>query len=349
MPLLTTTIGAYPKPDYVPIPDWFQQDQNGQTAPTKAFDACTVCQDEKTAALLDQATREVVEEQVRLGIDIPTDGEIRRENYIHYHSRHLEGIDFSRLSKKAMRSGAWVAVVPTIVGPVRPREHFLHLDWKFAQSATERPVKITVPGPMTISDSLKDEYYQDERKLDRALAEALNFEIRHLADAGCRWIQVDEPLFARKSDKALDYGIDNLQRCFQGLDHKVKRAVHICCGYPDKLDSEDYQKAAPDAYMQLASALDEADIDAVSLEDGHRHNDLMLFECFKNTTVMLGVIDIAKSRIESVEEITTRLQAVLEHIDDRRLMVAPDCGLGFLSREMVVAKITNMVKAAKSV
>ena len=349
MPLLTTTIGAYPKPDYVPVPDWFQQEYAGQKTPTKALDACTRCVGEEAEALLDRATREVVEEQVDLGIDIPTDGEIRREDYIYYHGRHLDGIDFFELSKKSMRSGIWEAAVPTIVGPIRPRDHFLHQDWKFAQSFTDRPVKITVPGPMTLCDSLKDEYYHDDRKLVRALAEALNFEICYLAEAGCRWIQVDEPVFARKADDALAYGIDNVQRCFHGVDRNVIRAVHICCGYPDKLDSEHYQKADPEQYIRLAPALDDAEIHAVSLEDAHRYNTPELLEYFKKSTVMLGVIDIARSRVEPVEEITARLHDVLGYIDAKRLMVAPDCGLGFLNRELVKLKIANMVKAAKAV
>jgi 5-methyltetrahydropteroyltriglutamate--homocysteine methyltransferase len=199
MGLLTTTIGAYPKPDYVPIPDWFQEEDTVSKDPTKALDSCTWCYGDEAEALLDRATREVVEEQVRIGIDVPTDGEVRRENYIHYHCRQLRGIDFSRLTRKSMRSGKWVVSVPTIVGPVRSENQFLIRDWQVAQSFTERPVKITVPGPMTIADSLADEYYGDERRLGRDLAKALNAEILALAEAGCRWIQVDEPLFARET------------------------------------------------------------------------------------------------------------------------------------------------------
>jgi len=127
---------------------------------------------------------------------------------------------------------------------------------------------------------------------------------------------------------------------------RVNRSVHICCGYPDRIDSIDYLKASPDSYTRLAPALDGAAIDAVSIEDAHHPNDLILLELFTRKTVILGVVGIARSRIESVEEITLRLQDALHHIDSRRLMAAPDCGLGMLSKNQVRAKLTNMVQAA---
>jgi 5-methyltetrahydropteroyltriglutamate--homocysteine methyltransferase len=349
MPLLTTTIGAYPKPEYVPIPDWFQSGNTIAQDPTRAYDNCDRCQGEEAEALLDQATKEVIEAQVRAGIDIPTDGEVRRENYIHYHCRHIDGIDFAHLTEKSMRGGEWVGAVPTISGPIKPRNQFLLRDWQFAQSVTDKPVKITLPGPLTMIDSTADSYYLDDKRLAWDLAAALNSEIRLLADAGCHWIQVDEPIFAREPEKALAYGVEALERCFDGVAKTVTRVVHICCGYPDRLDSTDYHKAAPSAYFQLAPALDEARIDAVSLEDAHRHNDLSLLELFNRTIVILGVIGIARSRIESEQEIGSRLRDALNHIDEERLMVAPDCGLGMLTRDQVMAKLSNMVRAAKAV
>jgi 5-methyltetrahydropteroyltriglutamate--homocysteine methyltransferase len=299
--------------------------------------------------LLDRGTHQVVHDQVNVGIDIPTDGEVRRENYIHYHCRHLEGIDFSTLTKKVSRQGAWQARLPTITGPLKARDHFLPQDYHSAQAVTDRPLKMTVPGPMTITDSIADAYYHDEKRLGLALAEALNKEILALARAGCTWIQVDEPVFARKPEQALAYGFENLERCFHGLPEHVTRAAHMCCGYPDHLDQEGFQKADLQAYFQLAEAIEASTIQAISLEDAHRHNDLSLLEHFKTTTVIFGVIAIAKSRVEPVEEIAKRLKAVLEHIDPDRLIVAPDCGLGLLTREIALAKLANMVSAAQAV
>lgn len=349
MRIQTTAIGAWPKPPDIPIPDWFQKESTTADNPTESLDACDTCWDDEVRIRLDQATKDVVVKQVTAGIDIPTDGEMRRENYIHYHCRHLAGIDFTRLTVKSMRSGAWTVKVPTITAKVQPGVPFLVRDWEVAQSATDRPVKITLPGPMTISDSVADAFYGDERRLGRALADVLNKEIRSLAKAGCRWIQVDEPLFARHPDNALAFGVENLERCFHGLDKSVHRVTHICCGYPDKLDSTSYAKAAADSYRCLAPALDDAALDAVSIEDAHRPNDLSLLELFQNSTVILGVIGIARTRIESVDEIESRLRAALDHIDRFRLMTGPDCGLGMLPEEIILAKLAQMTMAVNRI
>ena len=349
MPILTTTIGAYPKPEYVPIPDWFREESTVAKDPTQALDDCSECHGPQAEELLDRATREVVLEQVKLGIDVPTDGEVRRENYIHYHCRNLAGIDFRCLTPKAMRDGQWTVAVPTITGPIKAGAEFLIRDWRVAQAVTDKPVKITLPGPLTIIDSTYNSYYDDERKLAADLAAAINHEVCNLAESGCRWIQIDEPIFAREPEKALAFGVENLERCFYGVPAEVNRAIHICCGYPDRLDSDQYLKAPAQNYFRLAPALDEAALDAISIEDAHRPNDLSLLELFQRQTIILGIIGIARSRIEPVDEIAARLKEALEHIDQERLVAAPDCGLGMLSRRQVKAKLANMVKAAQLV
>ena len=270
------------------------------------------------------------------GIDVPTDGEVRRENYIFYQCRHLHGFDFERLTEKVARDGAFTARLPTITGAVTPRELILARDWRVAQRVTDHPVKITLPGPMTIADSVVNKFYPDPRAQGQALAEALNAEVHDLAAAGCRHIQVDEPVFARKPRQALEYGIEHLERVFHGVPEHVQRIVHMCCGYPSALDLTDYPKADPQAYFRIANAMDDASIDAVSLEDAHRHNDLGLLERYTRTTVLLGVVDVSRSRVEPVDEIALRLGEALEHIDPQRLVAAPDCGLGLLGRGLAL-------------
>ena len=157
------------------------------------------------------------------GIDVPTDGEVRRENYIFYQCRHLHGFDFERLTEKVARDGAFTARLPTITGAVTPRELILARDWRVAQRVTDHPVKITLPGPMTIADSVVNKFYPDPRAQGQALAEALNAEVHDLAAAGCRRIQVDEPVFARKPRQALEYGIEHLERVFHGVPEHVQR------------------------------------------------------------------------------------------------------------------------------
>lgn len=349
MRLLTTTIGAYPKPEYIELPDWFGAAAGPDTeAPTEDWAGALARMGDEAEEILARGTREIVDDQISCGIDIPSDGEIRRENYIHYHCRHLNGIDFERLTEKSLRQGAYSARLPTITGPVSARDHFLTHDWKVAQSFTDRPVKITMPGPMTIADTTANAHYDDPAKLGADLADALNVEVMALAEAGCKHIQIDEPVFARKVPDALNYGVENLERAFHGCPDDVVRSMHMCCGYPDALDSPDYPKAPKEAYFQLAEAVDRSSVMAVSLEDAHRRNDLSLLERFASTTVILGVIAIAKSRVESIDEVRTHLAEALEHIDAKRLIAAPDCGLGLLGRELTLAKLRVLCAAAHS-
>ncbi len=348
----TTCIGAYPKPDYVPMTDWFQLKQGlTETSGDVTRLANDLAEtDAETETRYHRATEAAVADQVACGIDIPTDGEIRRENYIHYHCRHLAGFDFENLTKLTVRDGAYNAELPTIRAKIEPHgDHFLDRDFKAAQQCTDRPVKITVPGPTTIMDTCANAHYSDQRSLAFDLADALNFEIRALAVAGCKFIQVDEPLFARNVERALDYGVECLDRCFDGVPDDVTRVMHMCCGYPEHLDDEKYHKADPSSYFQLAEAVDRSTVDQISIEDAHRHNDLSLLEKFRKSTVIFGSVAIAQSRTESVDEIVGRLHAALQHIDRDRLVAAPDCGLAMLGRERAMAKLKVMTEAARAV
>jgi len=345
MGLTTTTIGSYPKPDYLRIPEFVPKHRD----PTHRYSEYLASITDDDRERLERATRENVQHQVAAGIDIPTDGETPRSHYVHYHLRHLGGIDFVNLSEKVSRGGAWRAKFPTIAGPIEVGEPFLAADWRRAQSATEQPVKITMPGPMTIIDSTVDAHYGDDRALAEALADALNHEVRSLGAAGCRHIQVDEPVFARQADRACDWGVRMLERVFDGAPDEVQRVVHICCGYPSAVDLDDFPKAPKEAYFRLAPLLDEAEIHAVSLEDAHRYNDLALLDLFREKTVILGAAQIACTRVETEREIRDRLINALDHIDARRLMVGPDCGLAMLPHDLVFKKLGNLCKAAASV
>ena len=349
MPLLTTTIGAYPKPASVRIPDWFDPGAMDSSVATRDYMAAIERLGAEAEQIIAGGVRQVIEDQVACGIDIPTDGEVRRENYVHYHCRHLDGFDFENLTHRVLRGGAYEADLPTVRGPVTARAPFLPADWNLAQGFTDRPVKITLPGPMTIADTTADAFYDDPEALGRDLAAALNKEVLALAAAGCTHIQIDEPLFARKPREALAYGIAHIERCWQDVPEGVVKTLHMCCGYPNRLDDENYAKADPGAYRELADAVNASVVDAVSLEDAHRHNDLSLLDRFGDTTVIFGVIAIARSRVETVEEVRERLQAALQHLPPARLIAAPDCGLGHLGRDLAMQKLRVLSEAAKSV
>ena len=348
MALPTTCIGVYPKPACLPKFDWFQTEPGTDAAYSTAhYEGALAGMGADAESLFARAAREVIADQADAGVDVVTDGEVRRENYVHYHCRHLQGVDFANLVEQDARGGGFRTLLPCIRDAVAAGEPFLPHDWRVAQSLSDRPVKTTIPGPLTIGDTVADAYYYDARARGEALASAINREVLALAAAGCRHIQIDEPVFARRVPDALAFGLEHLERCFHGAPAGVVRTLHICCGYPGRLDNEDYPKAPVSAYGDLAEAIDRSSVDAVSIEDAHRPNDLALLERFRSTTVILGVVAIARSRVETVEEIRDRLRAAQAYIDPARLAAAPDCGLGLLSRDQARAKLAAMCAAAR--
>ena len=348
MTIKTTCIGAYPKPDYVPIRDWFQVSHDADDYAEQVLKKWSVSEKPETRALLDRATAEAISDQIACGIDVPTDGEIRRDNYVHYQCRHFDGFDFENLTERVLRNGAYTSWLPTIRGAIKAGDtSALVDDWRFAEEAAGRPVKITMPGPMTISDTTADVHYSDAAGLARDLSGALNAQVMALVDAGCTNIQIDEPIFARKPDQALDYGVETLKACFNGVPDKVTRVVHMCCGYPDRLDATDYPKADPHAYLQIAEAVDGL-ADEISIEDAHRHNPAELFARFTKSRLIVGFVAIASSRVETLEEVQGRMRQVLETLPQDQLVAAPDCGLGFLGRDLAMRKLKVLTEAARS-
>ena len=347
--MITTVIGAYPKPSFLELPDWFNTEGGTDTEkPTIFYNDAIKNMGKDAEKKFLKATKEVIDDQIECGIDIVTDGEVRRENYIHYHCRHITGVDFNTLTEKIARTGNYKCWLPTIVAKVEAQDSFLVHDWKVSQKLSSKPVKITIPGPMTIADTIANTYYKSDDKMGFDLAEVINVEIKRLQKAGCKYIQVDEPLFARKPQQAIDFGIDNLAKCFEGLENtEIEKITHICCGYPDKLDVINYPKAPLDSYKKIAKALDASLIDSVSIEDAHRYNDLELLRNFTKTKVIFGLIKIASSQIETKEEIENRILDALNYIDKQQLIAAPDCGLGHLPRQLAIEKLKIMVDVAK--
>ncbi len=347
--MFTTVIGAYPKPKYLKITDWFNAKGGTDTAkPTELYEDEIKKMGSNADVVFQKAAAEVIKDQLDCGIDIITDGEIKRENYIHYHCRHLNGVDFNILTEKVARTGNYKCLLPTITSKISSADPFLVDEWKKNQSMSDKPVKVTIPGPMTITDTISNTYYTSDEEMGYDLATAINTEIKRLANAGCKYIQVDEPLFARKPENALAFGIENLEKCFEGVNNNdVEKITHICCGYPDKLDAVNYPKAPLDSYKKIAKSLDSSIIDSVSIEDAHRYNDLTFLKDYKNTKIIFGFIKIASSKIETVEEIEKRIHEVVKFISKEQLIAAPDCGLGHLSRELAMKKLKIMSLAAK--
>ncbi len=351
--ILTTTIGSFPKPSYLPISDWFDsaRGEEGMNTEKTTLEFTNYIENNENLheELFIKAAREVLAIQERVGIDILTDGEVRRENYVHYHCRHLKGFDFKDLEHRIVRDGAYQTKLPAIRGRIQHFGNFYSAhDFSSSQSMTKKPVKFTLPGPLTIMDTSADCFYNDRIKLNTDLAETLNQEILQLVQAGCNLIQIDEPLFARQVEDALLFGMEGVERCFHKVPNDVTKIIHICCGYTDRLDDENYIKADPQSYFGLADDLNIMKIDQISIEDAHFKNDLSLLDKLTDKTLIFGVLNVTKSRIETAEEIHIRLSEVLNHIDRDRLIVSPDCGLGLLSKMQAKQKLETMCKAVET-
>jgi len=358
MPLKTTVIGAWPKPEYLNIPDWFSNKGNFDDALLKdltgmggGFDPRTATNIVKDENTIRKAAKEVMDGQIDLGIDVITDGEVERGAYYMHIMSNIQGIDLDKLEKKVMRSGAYSTMVPAVRSKVKLRETgpSSWKEWKrSAEIVGDRAVvKFTIPGPMTLVDGLVNIYYEDEAELRQDLVDCINQELLELVKAGCQHIQIDEPVMMRYPDKALDYGLDNLAKCLAGIPENVTKAVHLCCGYPDKLDTDEYLKAPKTNYNLLAPKIDSLGFDEVSIEDAEAKNDLSLLELFKNTKVILGSVTVARSKVEAEEEVKARVREALKFISPERLILAPDCGLGMLPTDIIKEKLAVMKTVAE--
>lgn len=348
--LRTTTIGSYPKPEYLRIPDWFKE--RPDTA-TLSF-STTKHDDPELVEHTFKATCWCVDHQCEMGIDIVTDGDMDMDNYIYGFCRTLQGIDFSNLKLVKIRKGAGEMVCPTVSNKVLLRcPGAWAARWKRNSwiSTYDHPLKVTIPGPMTCADTLNNEFYDSKQELMKDIAAAIRSEIAHLVEAGCKYIQIDEPLWCRFPEDAIEFGISIVDDMLKEVPVDVFTAVHACCGYPEYLDHTDYVKADRSAYTKLAPFVDQArHIHSISIEDAHCHNDLSeLLPLFKRTTVILGVVAVAKSEVESVKTIRERIRYALKFIDRESLMIAPDCGLGFLPPAILTQKLSNMCAAVKMI
>ena len=184
--MLTTVIGAFPKPSFLKITDWFNASGGTDTAnPTKFYEEEIKKMGNEAEEIFAKAAKQVIQDQDECGIDIITDGEVRRENYIHYHCRHLEGVDFDTLTEKVARTGNYKCWLPTITNKVKAQDEFLVKEWENNQALTSTPIKVTIPGPMTITDTISNTFYKSDEEMGYDLAIAINTEIKRLVDAGC--------------------------------------------------------------------------------------------------------------------------------------------------------------------
>ena len=336
LPLFPTSlVGSYSQPDWLID----RAKLAGRFPPrTRALELWKVEPDLLEQAW-DDATVIAIREQEEAGLDIITDGEMRRESYSNRFATALDGIDMENHGSALDRSGEPVPV-PRVTGEISRRHAVQVRDLEFLKSHTDRPVKITVPGPFTMSQQAQDDFYHDPEALALAYAGAVNGEIKDLFAAGADVVQLDEPYMQARPEKARQFGLKALARALDAVEGTT--ALHICFGYAALIHER------PEGYSFLPELAD-SDIAQISIETAQQNLDCTVLESLPGKTIILGVLDLSTHAVEEPEVVAARIRRALPHVDAKRLIIAPDCGLKYLPREVAFGKMKAMADGAKIV
>ncbi|HEY6695053.1 MAG TPA: uroporphyrinogen decarboxylase family protein [Solirubrobacteraceae bacterium] len=285
----------------------------------------------------DDATRLAIADQERAGLDIVTDGEMRRESYSNRFATALEGVDVDNPGTALDRSGH-PNPVPRVIGPIARKHPVEVRDLQFLRAHTSRTTKITVPGPFTMSQQAQDDYYGAPDELGMAYAEAVRGEILDLLAAGADIVQVDEPYMQARPEKAREYGLDALKHAIDGIDGTI--AVHICFGYAAIIHDR------PSGYSFLPE-LATTECDQISIETAQSGLALDVLDSLASKTIILGVLDLSIDEVETPETVAGRIRRAFPHASPERLVAAPDCGMKYLSRAAAYGKLESLVEGAR--
>ncbi|MEI7803788.1 MAG: uroporphyrinogen decarboxylase family protein [Hyphomicrobiales bacterium] len=335
-PLLPTTlVGSYPQPDWLID----RKKLAGRFPPrVRAKELWRVAPEWLEEAQND-ATLLAIRDQERAGLDIITDGEMRRESYSNRFATALEGVDIDNPGTALDRSGH-PNPVPRVAGKIR-RKHAVEVgDVKFLRASTDRMIKMTVPGPFTMSQQAQNDFYKDEEELALDYAAAVNAEIKDLFAAGADIVQIDEPYMQARPEKARKYGLKALNAALKGVSGTT--AVHICFGYAAVIH------VRPEGYSFLPE-LEGAPVAQVSIETAQSSLDCAVLDKLPSKTIILGVLDLSDMTIETPEIVAARIRRALPHVPAERIIVAPDCGMKYLPRDVAFGKMCAMVEGAKIV
>jgi 5-methyltetrahydropteroyltriglutamate--homocysteine methyltransferase len=331
--LTTTVVGSYPQPDWL-----IDRDRLAERLPprVRARELWRVSEPLLEEAQ-DDATRLAVQDMERAGVDVITDGEMRRESYSNRFATALEGIDLDNPGVALDRTGH-ENPVPRVAGPIhRPRPVEVR-DVEFLRSITDRRIKITVPGPFTMTQQAQNDHYEDERSLALAYAEAVNVELRDLKAAGADVVQIDEPYLQARPEPAREYAIEAINRALDGIEGAT--VLHTCLGYAhivhDRLSGYPFLRELNDC---AATHL--------SLEAAQPNLDPEVLRDVPDKTIVLGVLDLGSNEAETPDLVAQRIRRALEVVPRERLMVAPDCGMKYLPRDLAFRKLEAMVAGAR--
>jgi 5-methyltetrahydropteroyltriglutamate--homocysteine methyltransferase len=330
--LVTTVVGSYPQPGWL-----VDRERLGARLPPRVrMRELWRVPEAYLEEAQDDATRLAVLDMERAGVDVVTDGEMRRESYSNRFATALDGIDLDEPGVVRGRTGDEV-VVPRVVGPVRRTRPVEVRDVEFLRSITDRRIKITLPGPFTMTQQAVNEHYARDRDLALAYAEAVNEELRDLKAAGADVVQIDEPWLQSRPEQAREYALDAIDRTLDGIDGET--VVHTCFGYAHVVHDR------PDGYPFLRELAD-CRATHLSLEAAQPDLDPEVLRAVEGKTIVLGVLDLGSPEAETSELVAERIRRALEVVPPERLGVAPDCGMKYLPRDLAFRKLEAMVAGA---
>lgn len=328
----TTVAGSLPKPAWLAEPE--------KLWPAWKLEGDDLERGKKDAVLV------WLKEQEDAGVDIVSNGEQFRTHFVHGFLEHIEGIDWHRMTKMGIRDNRYVADVPTVTSKVRRTASVHAEEVRFTRAHTRNRLKFTLPGPMTICDTIADAHYGRRADMAMAFAELLNEEALELEAIGVDVIQFDEPAFNVFMDDVNEWGVDALERAARGLE--CKTAVHICYGYGIEANIEWKKTLGSEwrQYEQIFPTLNESRIDQVSLECANSKVPLSLLRLLKDKEIMVGAIDVASMDVESPEQVSATIDAALEFVDSERLFPCTNCGMAPLPREVAAGKLKALADGA---
>ena len=334
--LPTTVVGSYPQPDWL-----VDRDMLGARLPprTRALEIWRVAPEHLEQAQ-DDATLVAIRDMERAGIDIITDGEVRRESYSDRFATALEGMDLDNPGTALDRTGH-PNPVPRVVAPLKRTRPVEKRDVVFLRAHTNRRIKATLPGPFTMSQQAQDDFYKDEEELAMALAAAVNEEVRDLFAAGADVVQLDEPYLQARAEKAARFAVKAINRALEGVEGTT--ALHTCFGYAHIVHNR------PNGYPFLEELADTT-AEQISIESAQQRVDLGILRSLGEKTLIVGVIDLSdESPVEDIATVAGRIRNALHFVDPERLILAPDCGMKYLPREKAFGKLRALAKAAERV
>src|SRR5450631_4127776 len=336
LPLLPTSlVGSYAQPDWLID----RKKLAGRFPPRVRAKELWRVAPEFLDQAQDDATLIAIRDQERAGLDIITDGEMRRESYSNRFATALEGVDIDNPGTALDRSGH-PNPVPRVTGKVRRKHPVEVRDVEFLRKNTDRMIKMTVPGPFTMSCQAQNDFYQDEEEMALDYAAAVNAEIKDLFAAGADIVQIDEPYMQARPDKARKYGLKAFNAALDGV--KGTTAVHICFGYAAVIH------VRPEGYSFLPEFAN-SPIQQISIETAQSNLDCPVLNKLPGKTIILGTLDLSDMTVEKPETVAWRIRRALHHVDAKNIIVAPDCGLKYLPRDVAFGKMQAMVEGAKIV